>query len=123
MTSGRTRVAGFVLAVAMMAAGGHAAAWGQAVTASGAPGVLHVSRSSASYVTNIRYLKLWGTIDGKKVEMTAAYGFGRTWVVAPGDYPVRVTHDENMEKGISRTYDVEVMPGKHQTFELTGLAE
>ena|SRR5665213_1842374 len=123
MTRGRRPVAGVVLAVAMMAAGGHAAAWGQAATASGAPGVLHVSRSSVAYETHIRYLKLWGTIDGKKVEMIAAFGFGRTWVVAPGDYPVRVTHDENVEKGISRTYDVEVMPGKHQTFELTGLAE
>jgi len=123
MTSGRTRVAGVVLFVVMMAAGGHAAAWGQAATASGAPGVLHVSRSSVVYLTSARLLKLWGTIDGKKVEMIADFKFSRTWIVAPGDYRVRVTRDENMEKGISRTYDVEVMPGKHQTFDLTGLAE
>jgi len=123
MTSVRTRVAGVVLAVAMMAAGGHVVARGQAATASGAPGMLYVSRSSVVYLPGARLLKLWGTIDGKKVEMIADYKFGRTWIVAPGDYPVRVTRDENMEKGISRTYDVEVMPGKHQTFDLTGIAE
>lgn len=92
-------------------------------TATAGSGMLHVSRSWIETYMNVRFLRVQGTMDGMKVEMMAAYAFGKTWVVAPGDYPVRVTRDEKTEKGISRAYSVELMPGKRQEFDLTGLAE
>ena len=111
---------------AMLACGASLNAEGQAATAAPAAtgsGTLHVSRSWIETYMNIRFLRVQGTIDGVKVELMAAYAFGKTWVVAPGDYPVKVTRDEKLEKGISRTYSVELMPGKRQDFDLTGLAE
>ena len=120
-------MAGGTLGV-VLACGASGSAEGQAATAA-APtatagsGMLHVSRSWIETYMNIRFLRVQGNIDGVKVELMAAYAFGKTWVVAPGDYPVKVTRDEKTEKGISRTYSVELMPGKRQDFELTGLAE
>ncbi len=47
----------------------------------------------------------------------------KVWVVPPGDYPVRMTHEEKGDQGISREYEVDVTPGKHQNFYLTGMEE
>ena len=118
---GGTLAAVLLLCGASVGAEGQAAVAAPAVTAGS--GMLHVSRSWIETYMNIRFLRVQGTIDGVKVELMAAYAFGKTWVVAPGDYPVKVTRDEKTEKGISRSYSVELMPGKRQDFDLTGLAE
>jgi hypothetical protein len=86
--------------------------------------VLHVSRCSTSFDNNMRVLTIWGTIDGSKVELMTTYSaMPKIWAVMPGDYPVQIKHDEKTDRGIIREYEVELTPGKRQTFSLSGLAE
>lgn len=95
-----------------------------AQTTSTAPSVLHVTRSSVhSFQNNIRVSTVWGTIGAEKLELSNYFGFQKTWVLKPGDYPVVLKKDETSDGKVAREYEVEVAPGKTVTFVLTGMEE
>jgi len=97
---------------------------GSAQTTNATPSVLHVTRSSVRSVqNNVRATTLWGTIGAEKVELTNFFGFQKTWVVKPGDYPVRLKKDETSDGKVAREYEVDLAPGKTVAFLLTGLEE
>ena len=85
--------------------------------------MLHVTRSATVILQNERELDLWGTVDGQKVQLAYLYKFGKTFALKPGDYPVRLTNDRVGDRGVERSYEIEVLPGKTLTFDLVGLQE
>ncbi|HEV2646300.1 MAG TPA: hypothetical protein VGU46_08060 [Acidobacteriaceae bacterium] len=88
---------------------------------------LHITKSSTLwYFSDRSQTAVWGTIDGVKVELRGGDNPARgnkVWVLPPGDYPVRIKHEEKGDQGIAREYEVDVTPRKHQTFYLTGMEE
>ncbi len=86
--------------------------------------VFHVTRSyEISVQNNVRATTLVGTINGEKVELTNYYGFKKSWVVKPGDYPARMTSEETTDGRLTRDYQVDLAPGKKVTFFLSSLGE
>ena len=111
-----------MLAVGLMAGSGV----GQVPAAAPAAMMLHVSRSSADFVGG-RELRLWGTIGGEKVELAAYFTSGiasnELFVLAPGDYAVKLDSEKKTDRGVERKYEVETTPGKWVGFQLAGLGE
>jgi hypothetical protein len=75
-----------------------------------------------------QYVRLFGTIDGHKVELQSTKDANNAMsqlptILEPGDYPAQLVHDEKKDGGIRRSYDLTLPDGKHATYNLVGLSE
>lgn len=94
-----------------------------------APVTLHITRvSTVLFVDNGQYLRVFGTVNGQKVELRSekvvnGAGSYRPSLLPPGDYPARLTTDEKKDDGLRRSYELTLPSGKRLTYDLVGLSE
>lgn len=91
---------------------------------------MHVSRCTVRLIDKYGYLQqLEGTLDGKKVllesdsRVTGLFSASDVGILPPGDYPVQLVEEKQVEVGVVRKYMLTLPGGKQRKYNLMGLSE